>query len=771
MASKPITACRILLAVALASNAGAAAQVSVVPTDVEMPGTQPGEVTNLQSLNKCDNCHGGYDPTAEPVHLWGGSMMAHAGRDPLFWATLAVAEQDFAGSGDLCLRCHAADGWMSGRSTPTDGSALTAADAEGVACDQCHRAVNPDFSEWFGVQNPPYVANDGGSPPTGWYGSGMLVLSPDANLKLGPYADATANHAFGASSFHRDAAFCGTCHDVSNPVVGDLAPGHGAMGPLPGGFSGVPGGPVADKAAFNNPPFAYGAVERTYSEHVASSLATLEVADYATLPPELQAGAIANAHAAATAATPDGSYADGTPRVFSCQTCHMAPTTGKGCNKASAPVRVDLPRHDMTGGSTWMPDLLAHMDGQGTLRLGGGLTAGQLSALADGRDRALAMLQSAASLEVDENEVVVTNLTGHKLISGFPEGRRMWLRVEWRDGVGDVLRVDGEYGDVPVVLDGQPTVVRTLIDPFGEHTHRFDAAPGISQEWAARLLGWGWPADLTLAFDRLDGTPGTTLGELAAESPGTTLKSFHFVLNDVLVSDTRIPPYGMAYDEALTRSILPVPADQYGDPGPGGVYDHQAHIELDPPSGAVEADVDLLYQSTSWEYVQFLHLANDGGNAFLADVGSDLLDGWMATGMAEPVVVASTTWSGDPGPWIELPGALAGTGSAPELDGEGTLVGGTAGAFVVSDGLPGAGAFLVASPVRLDAPFKQGLLVPAPDVLVGPLALDGSGAVTLPFVWPTGVPAGFDLYAQAWIPDPGGPGGFAATNGLQGTTP
>jgi len=30
--------------------------------------------------------------------------MGNAGRDPVFWATLAVAEQDFDGSGDLCIR-------------------------------------------------------------------------------------------------------------------------------------------------------------------------------------------------------------------------------------------------------------------------------------------------------------------------------------------------------------------------------------------------------------------------------------------------------------------------------------------------------------------------------------------------------------------------------------------------------------------------------------------------------------------------------------------
>ena len=118
-----------------------------VPTDVQMPGTQPGEVSTLESPGKCDNCHGGYNPAVEPAHNWRGSMMAHAGRDPLFWATLAIAEQDFDGVGDLCIRCHSAGGWYGGRSTPTDGSGLAASDDNGIDCDTCHAMTNPDDSE------------------------------------------------------------------------------------------------------------------------------------------------------------------------------------------------------------------------------------------------------------------------------------------------------------------------------------------------------------------------------------------------------------------------------------------------------------------------------------------------------------------------------------------------------------------------------------------------------------------------------------------------
>jgi hypothetical protein len=122
------------------------------------------------------------------------------------------------------------------------------------------------------------------------------------------------------------------------------------------------------------------------------------------------------------------------------------------------------------------------------------------------------------------------------------------------------------------------------------------------------------------------------------------------VLNNKVAKDNRIPPYGFSYDEARGRNALPVPEDQYGNPGSGGTYNHWDEITLNPPLGATYATIDLLYQPTSWEYVQFLYLANNGQNAFLAQEGANLLDAWLNTGMAEPYVMASATWGSAPAP-------------------------------------------------------------------------------------------------------------------------
>ena len=637
-----------------------------VPTDVQMPGTQPNEIGTLESPNKCDNCHGGYNSAVEPAHNWRGSMMSHAGRDPIFWATLAVAEQDFDGAGDLCLRCHSTGGWLAGRSTPTDGSGLAAGDSDGVECDYCHKLTNPNDQEHLGNQFDPFRANSEEAPvPEGYYGSGMSSMWGGAD-KLGPYDNADARHQFMQSYFHRDRDFCGTCHDVSNPVTGDLAHNHGQM--LPAGedpvvASGAPGAAVDGKAAFNNAPYRYGIVERTFSEYKSGMISQTAVKNFGSLPDDLRQGVLLAIYEAATQGGPPANADYKNPpatRYFSCQTCHMRPVTGKGANKNGVPTRTDLPLHDMTGGNYWMPQAIDYLNGLGRLRLGGGMSAEHIGAMYDGALRALEQLQLAATLSVEDEgdaiEVKITNHTGHKLITGYPEGRRMWLNVKWYDDEDTLLREDGAYGDLGVSLGGQALTVRTILDPADPNTKIYEAHMGMTQQWAGQLLELGYPPDLALGYSRIDGAVAETgghahtLGSLAAGHLGSSVETFHFALNNTVVADNRIPPWRMNYAEAERRNALPVPATQYGCEAGCTEYEHYDEVHVVRPPEAAYATIDLLYQPTSWEYIQFLALANDGSGAFLGQEGGFLLDAWLNTGMAEPVVMASAEWGAAPEP-------------------------------------------------------------------------------------------------------------------------
>ena len=634
-----------LIVVALAGTAGAAVVALQAPTDVQQPGTQPLEVGGIEDSRNCRSCHAYYAPETEPYQTWAGSMMAHAGRDPVFWAALAIAEQDFDGVGDQCIRCHSPSGWLAGRATPTDGSGLDPLlDGNGVECMTCHRMTNPDGLEHAGVQNSPFIANTGGANPEPYIGSGMMVLA-DSIDRYGPRGSAFAPHGTVKSNFHRDSALCGTCHDVSNPVVGDLAHNQGSdTGLAPGTYSGLLGGPVTGKAAFLNQPHGYGNVERTYSEHISSAWATTTVSSYPSLPADLQTGIVQKIYQASLLAGNGGDYQDGTTRFYTCQSCHMPPTEGKASSYPTAPLRLDLAAHDLVGGNTRVGDMILDLDARGELRIGGNLELPDRLAIEATQVKAREMLRGAATLSVSGNNVRVTNLTGHKLTTGYSEGRRMWLHVRWFDAGDQILREDGSYGGLPVNILGRQLTVESILDLDDPNTRIWEVKPGIDQAWATQLIGLGNDPLTPLVFDRNDGSVLETLASLAASAPGTAIDTFHFALNNMTVKDNRIPPYGMRFDDAQERNSLPVPPTLFGDPGAGGTYDHFDEVALNPPAGAVRAEIRLLYQVLSWEYLEFLLLANDGSVASLADAGLDLARTWYRTGMAKPEVMAQVSW-------------------------------------------------------------------------------------------------------------------------------
>ena len=722
----------------------------VVPPEIQLPGSQPEEVSNFESPNKCDKCHSAYndagtaaagagEPQDEPATGWRGAAMGNAGRDPIFWATMAIAEQDFDGAGDLCIRCHSTGGWYGGRSTPTDASGLAAGDSDGVDCDTCHSMTDPNDTDLLGVMNSPFIANCDGDPNAlnkcttpgdeeleGFYGSGMTSMWAGGD-KLGPYTeeDAAARHQTLQSKFHRDVDFCGTCHDVSNSAVGDLAPGNGAQPGNPhsvvsswdlgltvnvdGTEVPVPdlGGAVENKAAFNNPPYAYGVVERTFSEYKSSAFPTTRVGDFNALPTDIKVagGSVEITYQAAMMAAAEaqqnggiaGDYADGTPRYFSCQSCHMRPANSAGANKRGVRVRQDLPQHDHTGGNYWLADMIKYQDSKGHLRLGGGLTGTQLTAIDYGQQRAVEHLQQAASLQVLDNNLKVVNLTGHKLISGYPEGRRMWLNIKWYDNADNLLREDGAYdpltydhdgdagtAEVPVVVinprDDQPVQVESILDLESSGPLIYEAHYAMTKEWADVLLLTGKDPGFVLNYDRETGADGHTLAELAAKADGAYEETFHFALNNHVSKDNRIPPYGMGYDEAQKRNALPVPDNQYGGGVAGSTYNYWDDLDLAAlrPVDAVFAEITLYYQGTSWEYIQFLDLANNGQNAFLGQEGVNMLEAWINAEvpvaievngdrkMVPPVVMASTSWGTPPPPSNNAPVAVNDSYSTPQ---------------------------------------------------------------------------------------------------------
>jgi len=127
-------------------------------------------------------------------------------------------------------------------------------------------------------------------------------------------------------------------------------------------------------------------------------------------------------------------------------------------------------------------------------------------------------------------------------------------------------------------------------------------------------------------------------------------------------------------------------------------------------------------------------------------------------------------WDRGANPWTDLGNGLAGTSGIPLLSFCGYLQPGYPLCAKLSNAKPSTSTFFVLSLVKLSAPFKGGVLVPAPDFIL-PIPSDASGKFEFCVIWPAGFPPLTQFYSQVWIPDMAGPFGFAASNGVQGTTP
>ena len=289
--------------------------------------------------------------------------------------------------------------------------------------------------------------------------------------------------------------------------------------------------------------------------------------------------------------------------VATCQDCHMRDVTGVACNLAEAPTRDDLPLHDMTGGSAWLQGVIAtqYPDDVNPLALQASIT------------RARYMLQNAADLAAQQDgqslKVTITNNTGHKLPTGYPEGRRMWLNIKFYDEsmalIAESAAYDPNTGDLG--HDAQAKI--------------YETKPGLD-EVVAPLVG---------------------------VDPGA---SFHFVLNTKIFKDNRIPPRGFANAAFADFGGSPV-GHTYAD----GQYWDDTYYSI--PSGATSAEVTLYYQSTSKDYVEFLRDENTTNTK-----GQELYDLWTSNDMCPPEFMASATVALSP----PLPGDFNGDGYIDAAD-------------------------------------------------------------------------------------------------------
>ena len=333
----------------------------------------------------------------------------------------------------------------------------------------------------------------------------------------------------------------------------------------------------------------------------------------------------------------------------SCQDCHMpAVEDMPGCRDHVEVHHHETGgrRHDMVGANRFVVGLLAD---EATVLDGVAFTH-TLSVMDE-------FIRTAASLQVEAPEhvaldeglqglsVTVTNETGHKLPTGYSEGRVMWLEV--------VARHDDEV----VWSSGV-----------------WDARSGLADDPQLR----------------------TYQGVADAFATGETL---HLLRNDHWVEDTRIPPRGMTSD---------VETDPVGDRytlQDDGTWPHFDVVDygfegveaLADAEGQLDVSVRLLYLINTPDYIDFLAAEN-----VTNDAGNDVEMLFDAAGGAEPLVLAeasvaipigagggtstggsSSTTSGDetgtPSTTTGTPGTTSGSSGAGEDESSSGTAGGDGG--------------------------------------------------------------------------------------------
>ena len=122
--------------------------------------------------------------------------------------------------------------------------------------------------------------------------------------------------------------------------------------------------------------------------------------------------------------------------------------------------------------------------------------------------------------------------------------------------------------------------------------------------------------------------------------------------------------------------------------------------------------------------------------------------------------------------WKMLGGGLAGTGGVqPVFTGKGDLTGGKLITLELSAAAPSAPLVIFIGLFQVNTPFKGGILVPAPNIVLPGFFTSPTGGLLLPAPWATGLPAQLVLTMQIWLKDAGAIHGVSGSNALQITTP
>jgi hypothetical protein len=207
---------------------------------------------------------------------------------------------------------------------------------------------------------------------------------------------------------------------------------------------------------------------------------------------------------------------------------------------------------------------------------------------------------------VYEMKVRVTNKSGHRIPTGYPDGRRFWLSVQAKDAANTVVYESGVYDQANAELK------TTGMLPFKRSTSAvIDATNPLN--------------NAVQVYERVTGTcangsgsaifPDPTTGVPAACTPSPS------VLNNFILFDNRIPPKGFDAAQARLSGIKFwnyganfVPYEEttrYSQAQLDGGYDDVTYRFSAPTGSVLSASVEVQWQTHTREFMEFLRTADN----------------------------------------------------------------------------------------------------------------------------------------------------------------
>jgi len=319
------------------------------------------------------------------------------------------------------------------------------------------------------------------------------------------------------------------------------------------------------------------------------------------------------------------------------------------------------------------------------------------------------------------------------------------------DDLAEALDANDEFGrDVAVLgdLDGDG-VIDLAVGAYGDG----DGAPGAGSVWILFLNGDGTVREST----KISATQGGFTGALNAGARfGSAVEPLGDLdgdgVPDLAVGASRGPLFALGPSRVF---VLFLNSD-------GTVREH---VEIGDQLGGLSTTIDT--GDLFGEALANLGDLDGDGVVDLAVGANGDDDGGLDRGAVHVLFLNGAATAN----WRALHPGLAGASGVPTLVIESSMQPGSSSSVRLSGGAANAAAFLAVGSAGLLAPFKGGVMYPDPLYPISGLLLDGNGAMSQGFNWPTGLAPGTETWVQGWIIDAAAPFGVSSTGALVGLTP